>query len=165
MARPARASEARARLGLGLTIVVLDHGELCAQALERGIGLDVGGVDDEAAAVEQSTLAAAGEHLGEQLLEHRAAGKAHAVGVAERRVMGQALREPIAEKAPDREVALSHPQGLAHRAKALDRRDQEQLDQDDRIDRGPALIAVEGRRRGAHRLPLQESLDPSVGVV
>ena len=146
-------------------VVALDHRELGAQARKRRIGLDVGGVDDEAAAAEQSVFAAAGEHLGEELLEHRAAGKAHAVGVAERGVVGQALREAVAEEAPDREVALGHPQGLAHRRETLDRRDQKQLDEHDRIDRGPTLIAVEGCRRGAHRLPLDESLDPPVGIV
>ena len=86
----------------------------------------------------------AGEHLREELLEDRASGKAHAVGVAHRGVVGQALGEPVAEKAPDRDVALGHPQGLAHRGKALDRCDQEELDEHDGIDRGTALVAVEG---------------------
>lgn len=101
-------------------------------------------------------LATAGEHLGKELLEHRAAGKAHAVGVAERGVVGQSLGEPVAEKAPDRDVALGHPQGLAHRGKALDGRDHKQLDEHDGIDRRPTLVAVEGSGRGAHRVPLDE---------
>jgi hypothetical protein len=51
--------------------VAVEDGQLGAQALQRGVGLDVRGVDDQPAAVKQVRHAALGEHLREQLLKHR----------------------------------------------------------------------------------------------
>lgn len=162
-----RRRRGRRRLGPGPGLLVgrLGGPQLGAQTRKGRVGLDVGRIDHQALPVEQAGLGALGQHLGEQLLEDRRVGKAHALGVREGGVVGQGLGEPVAEEAADRDRVLGHLEGLAHRADPAQGGHQEQFHEDARVDPGAAEVDIEGPRRLAHRVPAHQGLDPAQQVI
>ena len=167
--RPRRSKLQRGPLGRTVTTptvaVAVDDLQLGAQALQRRVGLDVRRVDDQPRSVQQAGVAATREHLGEQLLKHRRVREAHALRVAERRVMRQRLGQPVAEEPSDRQIDLRDPERLAHRPDPTDRGDQEHLHEHDRIDARPPEIGVKRGRGLPHRAPRHEALHAPQDVI
>ena len=92
------------------------------------------------------------QHRGEELLEHRGVRATLGLRMTERRVIRQPLRQPEAEKPPDRDISRGHPQRRPHRRQPTPRQHQRQLDQHRRIQTGPARAtrAIKRSRRPPH---------------
>ena len=158
----------RAVCVLGAVVIVRGCGgerEARAQALKGGVRLDVEAVDREVGAVDQVVLAAEADRAREQPLEEPGVDEATGVGVGDRLVDRQAVCEAVAEKAAQIETHGRHPQKLAGRADPLERAAERELDEHDRVERGPALLGVVGGGGLAHERPVDELVEAAVAVV
>ena len=124
------------------------------------------GIDGEVGAVEQLVLGAERDAAQKQALEQLAIDKAARVCLGDRLMGGQALTEPVAEKAAQVEAQRRHPQQLTHRPDPLQRARQHQLHQHDRVDRGAAKrVRVVRPRRLTHEAPVDDRVDQPIQVV
>jgi hypothetical protein len=138
--------------------IIIDERKTGAQAGQRRISLDMKLVDGQVRAVDQPVLPAERHRPQEQPLEQLGVDEPPRLGVADRLVHRQPLREPVAKEAADVHAHRGDPQQLSHRADPLQRADQHQPDQHDRIDRRtPHISGVVRNRLPRARTPKSTS--------
>ena len=70
-------AQSSARVAVAVAVAVaVDDAQLGAQALQSGVSLDVGGVDQQPSPADQAGVGALAQNAGEQLLEDRGLRKA-----------------------------------------------------------------------------------------
>jgi len=154
------------RLRANVLLAGLNRGQAAAQAGQRSVGLDVKPVDRQVRAIDQAVLAAQRHRPQEQPLKQRRVDEPPRLGMADRLVHRQPLAESVAQKPPDVDAHRRDSQQLAHRVDALQRADQHQLDQHDRIDRRATDIQrVIPRRLRPHELPIHDRVQSPKPVI
>ena len=144
-------------VGLGVVVEARDEG------VEVGVGLDLGGVEVELPAPDQARLLAQIDDLLEEALEDVDAQPLPDAGQAG--VVGQVLVEGVAEVPAVGQVEAGRLDELALGADALEEHDQLQLEEDDRVDGGPAPLGIQLPRPVADEAQVELGFQVAVEVV
>ena len=134
--RPGQASSANRSATWVLAVVV----EARHQRVDVGVGLDLGRVDVELPAPDQARLLTEIDDLLEEALEDVDAQPLPDAGQAG--VVGQRLVQGVAEVPAVGQVEAGRLDELALGADALEEHDQLELEEDDRVDAGPAPFGI-----------------------
>ena len=122
-------------VGLGLVVEARD------ERVEGGVGLDLGGVEEQLPAPDQAGLLAQVDDLLEEALEDVEPEPLPDAGQAG--VVGQRLVEGVAEVPAVGQVEAGRLDQLALGADALEEHDELELEEDDRVDARPAPLGVQ----------------------